>query len=190
MNLEKIEKSLEKKLKKDRYRHTIGVMYTAASLAMRYDENIQDALLAGLLHDCGKFGSVKEQIELCKKYKIGLTEAELEVPALIHAKLGSFLAEKEYEVSDRRVLDAILYHTTGRPDMSMLEKIIYLADYIEPGRKMIPGLDEVRKLSFTDIDRAVYVCAGNTLAYLESQNRPVDPATKKTYEYYMENVQE
>ena len=70
MDIEKIEKKLEKNLKKERYQHTLGVMYTAASLAMRYDENMEEALLAGLLHDCGKFGSVKEQIKLCKKYDL------------------------------------------------------------------------------------------------------------------------
>lgn len=159
-------------------------MYTAASLAMRYGENIEDALLAGLLHDCGKSGTVKDQIKLCKKYDLKLTKAELAVPALIHAKLGACLAEKEYDVTDRRILDAILYHTTGRPDMTMLDKIIYLADYIEPGRKMIPSLPEVRRLSFTEIDRAVCACADATLNYLQNSDRPVDPMTAKTYEFY------
>ena len=184
MDIEKIKKKLEKNLKKERYQHTLGVMYTAASLAMRYDENMEEALLAGLLHDCGKFGSVKEQIKLCKKYDLKLTKAELEVPALIHSKLGACLAEKEYGVTNQRILDAISYHTTGRPDMTMLDKIIYLADYIEPGRKMIPSLPEVRRLSFTDIDQAVCVCADATLKYLQNSNRPVDPMTSKTYEFY------
>ena len=156
MDLDKISNKLEKKLKPDRYRHTKGVMYTAAAMAMRYEQDIQEAMLAGLLHDCGKFTSSEEQVELCKKYK----------------------------VDNERVINAILYHTTGRPNMTMLDKIIYLSDYIEPGRKMIPGLTEVRKEAFTDIDHAVSLCAKNTLEYLKWQKRPIDPMTAKTYEYY------
>ena len=89
-----IRKQLEKKLKKDRFEHTIGVMYTAASLAMRYHEDIDDAMMAGLLHDCGKYGSVQEQVERCQKHGILLTQSELEMPALVHAKLGAYFAEK------------------------------------------------------------------------------------------------
>ena len=146
-----IRKQLEKKLKKDRFEHTIGVMYTAASLAMRYHEDIDDAMMAGLLHDCGKYGSVQEQVERCQKHGILLTQSELEMPALVHAKLGAYFAEKEYGVIDKGVLSAITWHTTGRPKMTMLEKIIYIADYIEPNRKIIPGLQEIRETNHPHI---------------------------------------
>ena len=126
-----IKKELSKKLKKERFEHTVGVMYTSASLAMRYGANIEKAMTAGLLHDCGKYCSAKEQLKLCEKYKITLTDLEHSMPALIHAKLGAYLAENEYGIKDREVLDAITYHTTGRPEMTMLEKILYIADYID-----------------------------------------------------------
>ncbi len=187
-DLEKIQKKLENKLKKDRYQHTLGVMYTAGALAMRYNENLDEALTAGLLHDCAKYGSAKEQIKECKKHQIKLEKAEIEVPALIHAKLGAYLAEKKYGIENPRILDAIRYHTTGRPHMSMLDKILYLADYIEPGRKMIPGLPEIRNLSFTDINQAVCQCAAATLKYLERSKRSIDPMTQRTYEYYKPTV--
>lgn len=183
-DLEKIQKKLEKKFKKERYQHTLGVMYTAGALAMRYNENLEEALTAGLLHDCGKYCTVKEQIKLCQKYQIKLTTAELEAPALIHAKLGAYLAEKKYEVENPRILDAIRYHTTGRPHMSMLDKIIYPSDYIEPNRKIIPGLIQIRQLAFTDIEQAVCQCADSTLSYLEKSRRFIDPMTQQTYEYY------
>lgn len=183
-DLEAIQKKLEKKLQKERFRHTQGVMYTAASLAMCHGEDMETALTAGLLHDCGKFAPAGEQIELCRKYQICLTDAEMQIPALIHAKLGAYLAEEKYHIHDRRILDAILYHTTGKPNMNLLEKIIYLADYIEPGRRMIPGLPEVRKLAFTDINRAVCRCSEFTLRYLEQMGRAIDPMTRQTYEYY------
>lgn len=184
MDLEKIRKQLKKELKKERFEHTMGVMYTSAALAMCHNQNMESALLAGLLHDCGKLPTVEEQLKRCREYGISLSEAEIAIPALIHAKLGMYLAKREYGVQDEPVLKAILYHTTGRPDMTMLEKIVYLADYIEPGRKPIPGLEEIRKLAFTDIDRAVCVCSENTLRYLEKQGRAIDPMTFQTYEFY------
>lgn len=183
-DFEVIKNKLEMILKKERYVHTLGVMYTAASIAMRYGENIETAMLAGLLHDCGKYCSEEEQIAICQKNNVLLTPSELAVPAMVHAKLGAFLAEYEYHVEDQNICNAILYHTTGRPDMTMLEKIIFLADYIEPGRKMIPGLTEIRTLTFQDIDKAVCLCAQNTLNYLNRVHRPIDPMTQKTYEFY------
>ena len=182
--LKDIRKDLSKKLKKERFEHTIGVMYTASSLAMCYDEDIQKALTAGLLHDCGKYCSSKDQIKLCRKYKISLTDSELEMPALIHAKLGAYLARHEYKIEDQDIIDAITYHTTGRPGMTLLEKIIYIADYIEPNRKLIPGLAEIRSIVFQDIDRAVYLSAQRTVRYLKGGGRAVDPMTISTCEYY------
>lgn len=182
--LTEIRKKLSKVLKKERFEHTIGVMYTAASLAMRYGADMEQALTAGLLHDCGKFCSAKDQLKLCEKKGIELTESERAMPALIHAKLGAYLARHEYGIKDEAVLNAITYHTTGRTDMTMLEKIVYIADYIEPNRKEIPGLAEVRRLAFTDIDEAVCRSAGATTRYLESGGKAVDPMTIRTYNFY------
>lgn len=123
-------------------------------------------------------------MKLCEKYKLSLSEQEIASPALIHARLGAYLAEKEYQITDSQILSAIRCHTTGQPDMSMLEKIVYLADYIEPGRKMIPSLPEVRRLAFCDIDQAVALCAEATISHLKKQKRPIDPMTIRTYEFY------
>lgn len=182
-----IRKQLEKKLKEERYIHTLGVMYTAASMAMRHGADVQKVMTAGLLHDCGKYCDISGQIRLCKKHHISLSEAELEVPALIHARLGAYLAEQEYGITDPEILDAITYHTTGRPAMTMIEKIVYLADYIEPGRKKIPGLNEVRSAAFDHIDDAVRMTAESTLAFLKRAGRKVDPMTERTYQYYKNN---
>lgn len=183
-DITEIRKKLERKLKPERYEHTLGVMYTASSLAMCHGADIQNALLAGLLHDCGKCCPAKEQMKLCREYKMQLTESELKMPALIHARLGAYLAEHEYNMKDARILDAIRYHTTGRPDMTLLEKILYIADYIEPGRQQIAGLEQVRRAAFSDIDEAVALSAGSTLSYLESIKREIDPMTVETYNYY------
>lgn len=179
-----ILKKLEKRLKPERYEHTHGVMYTAASLAMRYDEDINKSMLAGLLHDCGKFCSGREQIRLCRDYNIALTESEIKMPALVHAKLGAYLAEHEYNIKDSDILGAITYHTTGKPQMSLLEKIIYIADFIEPCRQEIPVMRKVRKAAFSNLDEAVALSAGSTISYLNAVGREIDPMTVRTYAYY------
>ena len=171
-------------LDKERYEHTIGVMYTAASLAMRYDEDIEKALLAGLLHDCAKCIPGDTKIKLCKKYHLSVSDVEKENPSLLHAKLGAFLAAKKYHMKDKEIINAIASHTTGCPHMSLLDKIIYIADYIEPGRKELPNMAEVRKLAFTDIDTCLYRILEDSLEYLDSKNIAVDPMTEKTYLYY------
>ena len=180
----KIERKVKKELDQYRYMHTLGVMYTAASLAMRYQADVKDAMIAGLLHDCAKCIPGQDKIRLCKKYDIDITPIELSNPGLLHAKLGAYLAKKEYQVENEDILQAIRSHTTGRPDMSLLEKIIYIADYIEPGRNPLPNMDLVRKLAFEDLDECLFVMLKDSLEYLNSRNIPIDPMTEQTYEFY------
>lgn len=186
----KIRRKMMTELDKDRYEHTLGVMYTAASLAMRYDEDIEKALIAGLLHDCAKCLSGDTKIKLCKKYHLNVSEVEKENPSLLHAKLGAFLAAKKYHIKDKDIINAIASHTTGCPHMSLLDKIIYIADYIEPGRKELPNMAEVRKLAFTDIDACLYRILKDSLEYLTGMNIPIDPMTEKTYLYYKSKREE
>lgn len=186
----KIRRKMMTELDKDRYEHTLGVMYTAASLAMRYDEDIEKALIAGLLHDCAKCLSGDTKIKLCKKYHLNVSEVEKENPSLLHAKLGAFLAAKKYHIKDKDIINAIASRTTGCPHMSLLDKIIYIADYIEPGRKELPNMAEVRKLAFTDIDACLYRILKDSLEYLTGMNVPIDPMTEKTYLYYKSKREE
>ncbi len=186
----KIRRKMMTELDKDRYEHTLGVMYTAASLAMRYDEDIEKAVIAGLLHDCAKCLSGDTKIKLCKKYHLNVSEVEKENPSLLHAKLGAFLAAKKYHIKDKDIINAIASHTTGCPHMSLLDKIIYIADYIEPGRKELPNMAEVRKLAFTDIDACLYRILKDSLEYLTGMNVPIDPMTEKTYLYYKSKREE
>ena len=180
----KIRRKLMTELDTERYEHTLGVMYTAASMAMRYDEDVEKALLAGLLHDCAKCISGENKIKLCNKYHLSVSEVEKKNPSLLHAKLGAFLAAKKYHIKDKDAINAIASHTTGCPNMTLLDKIIYIADYIEPGRKELPNMAEVRKLAFTDINECLYRILEDSLVYLNSKNISVDPMTEKTYLYY------
>lgn len=188
LKIEKIKKKIRHHLDKDRYEHTLGVMYTAAALAMVYQTDINKALLAGLLHDCAKCIPGEKKIRLCEKYGLSVNQAEKRNPGLLHSKLGAYLATSKYGVEDQEVLDAISYHTTGRPQMTLLDKIIYIADYIEPNRYQAPNLDEARRMAFVDIDACLYMILKDSLAYLETKNEAIDPMTEKTFQYYQKEI--
>lgn len=199
-DLAKLRKKMEKALEPKRYEHTLSVAYTAANLAMVHGVDIEKALAAGMLHDCAKCLSYRKQLSICKKNHITLSEMEKEDGSpLIHAKAGSILARKEYGIKDEDILNAICYHTTGRPQMSPLEKIIYIADYIEPGRKhakrtadesdmYLQNLTAARKLAYANLDEALCRILCDTLSHLKEKDGQVDSMTQKTYEYYKNKV--
>ena len=180
----KLRKKVKDVMTKSRYEHTLGVEFTAASLAMRYEVDIEKAELAGLLHDCAKCIDSEDTLDECKKYNIELTDVEKRNPFLIHSKLGAVHAKKLYGVDDEDIISAIRFHTTGKPDMTMLEKIIFIADYIEPGRDKAPNLKEIRKMSFIDIDEAMYMILKDTLDYLDKGEGEKDELTRDTYLFY------
>ena len=179
-----IKEKLRHKLGIGRYEHTLGVAYTAACLAMRYDCCVEHAELAGLLHDCAKQYDNETLIKKCLKHGIPVSETERRNPSLLHAKLGAYLAKKKYDVDDDGVLDAIRYHTTGHPAMTLIEKIIYVADYIEPRRFKAPNLDEIRRLAFVDLDQAVCKIMCDTLEYLKKTPESIDKMTQEACMYY------
>ncbi len=183
-NIDLYKKRLQKKLDAERYEHTIGVAYTAAALAMRYGADIEKAQIAGILHDNAKCISLERAMQLSEKYNIALSEAELANPMLLHSKIGAYLAMHKYKITDKDIVRAILYHTTGRPNMSLLEKIIYIADYIEPMRHKAQNLPEIRRVAFIDIDKALLMILSDTLDYLQSCSMESDPMTRKAYEFY------
>ena len=183
-DLKKIRKSMEKELDAKRYEHTLGVAYTAAALAMCNDVDPVKAETAGLLHDCAKCFSDDKKISVCRKNNMEINSEESRNPYLLHAKAGYCIAKNKFDIEDQDILNAILNHTTGRPGMSTLEKIIYIADYIEPSRKQAPNLSEVRKLAFQNLDQALLKILTDILSYLESGGGEIDPLTKETYDYY------
>ena len=181
----KLQEKMKKKLDLYRYEHTLAVMYTAAALAMRHGVDMEQALLAGLLHDCAKCYSDEKKFALCEKYEITLTDLERANTALIHAKLGAVLAAEKYQITDSEVCQAIASHTTGIPAMTPLQQIIYIADYIEPHRNQALHLTEIRRAAFSDLDEACRMILTDTLNYLSDSTKKIDPMTQKTYDYYV-----
>lgn len=190
MDLNEIRKKLKKELDKERYEHTKGVMYTAGCLAMAHEYSIEKAMLAGLLHDCAKCIPNNEKIKLCEENEILITSVEYENPTLLHAKLGAFMAEEKYQVKDPEILHAIKVHTTGEPDMNTLDKIIYIADYIEPKRDKAPHLEQVRKSAFINLDICTAEILYDTIHYLKGMKGSIDPTTEITYNYYKQYLKE
>ena len=183
-DISKIRKAMEKTLDKKRYEHTLGVAYTASCLAMCHEENVKNAELAGLLHDCAKCLPEEKLLSICETQHMEISQEEYMKPSLLHAKAGCYLAEKKYHIVNRNILNAIHNHTTGRPDMSLLEKIIFVADYIEPGRRQAPRLEQVRRTAFADLDQAVLMILEDTLKYLRDSGSVIEQTTQKTYQYY------
>ena len=183
-DLPKMMKKLERYLDEDRYAHTMGVMYMCAALAMAHGYDLNAAQTAGLLHDCAKCIPNKKKLKLCEQHQIQLTDFEKNHPVLIHAKLGAYIAEEKYDIVDPEILSSIVWHTTGKPAMTKLEKIVYIADYIEPLRDKAKGLEEVRKTAFRDLDDCMYVILRNTLEYLGDDPKEVDKNSKDAFAYY------
>ena len=184
MNNKDIICRLRKELDFKRYEHTCGVAYTSAALAMRWDADVDKAYISGLLHDCAKGMSDEKRLDICKKNNIYVSDVEKQNPSLLHAKVGAFLAKEVYEVDDEEILSAITYHTTGRAGMTLLEKIVFSADYLEPNRNHDPELPLIRSLAFTDLDKAVLKIYENTMKHLMSSTKVLDPTTEEAYKYY------
>ena len=180
-----LKKELKKEMDDSRYEHTLGVMYTCAALAMRYNYDLEKAMLAGLLHDCAKCMPNAKKLKMAEKHHLEISELERKNPFMLHAKLGAFLAKKKYDIEEKEILDAIRWHTTGRPQMTLLDKIVYIADYIEPKRDKAPNLAVIRQMAFTNLDDALLKILTDTLGYLGDSSEHVDSMTKMTYDYYI-----
>ncbi|MCR5684299.1 MAG: nicotinate-nucleotide adenylyltransferase [Lachnospiraceae bacterium] len=188
---EAIKKSLEQKLKPSRYEHTLNVAKTAARLALIHGVDSDKAYLAGLLHDCAKYMDDETMLAEGEAKCPDLDEFDRGSIQLIHAKLGAVYAREQYGIDDTDILNSIRYHTTGRPDMSRLEEIIYIADYIEPGRSREDKarqqeLELARSMATYDIKGTMRFILKCTYDYLNSPlNRyPISPMTLKAYDFY------
>ncbi len=183
----KLRKKLKSKLSDSRYEHSLSVSFTCICLAMRYGYPLDKAELAGLLHDCAKCYDDKEILKYCEKHNIPVSEMERKVPAVLHAKYGAWLANKNYEIEDSEILNAIACHTTGKPNMQMLDKILYVADYIEARRYKAGNLPAMRKLAFENLDEALYQIMKGTLDYLTDRGGRIDSMTAEAFAYYEKN---
>lgn len=185
-NINILEDKLKKSINHRRYRHSINVMETAKKLADIYNCDIKKAELSGLLHDCGrtdKDNKINIDLDVCKDKDFYKNEN------LKHAVIGAYLANREYNINDIDILNAIRYHTTGRENMSLLEKIVYIADKIEPDR-CYEGVEQLRKLAYQNIDIALLKILNDTIEYVNRRNLYLHKDTIKARDWIVKELKD
>ena len=164
-----------------RIAHVQGTEEEAVRLAQRWGADEEKARRGAILHDCTKYLTMEEQLQLCRKYGIVLDDLEQQAVKLLHAKTGACVARDVYGVSDD-VYEAIFWHTTGKADMTLLEKILYIADYMEPNRDF-PGVERLRTLAYQDLDQAVLAGCEMSIQEMKDRGLPVHPNTVRAREW-------
>ena len=184
--LRDIRSRLAERLKRKRLNHTMLTACEAVKLAANYGVDTQKARLAAILHDCIKLPN-KDLIAYCDSNHYDITEEERQNPYLIHSRLGAVIANEEFGVTDPEVLSAIMNHTLGRVGMTMLDKIIYVADKIEPSREY-GGIDDIRDLAYEDIDKAMLLVMEHSARYTLASGRDVTPSTQAVLDYLKQEI--
>lgn len=177
-------KILKQNLTENRFYHSMEVAKEARNLAINYDIDYEKAFLSGILHDCCKCFNKEQILNACKKYKFELDDVLSSQLDLSHSFLGSFVAYDVYGVKDEDILNSIKYHTTGRKNMSILEKILYIADYIEPTRNYFEGIEKARELAYKNLDEAMCYILKNTIKFNENKGRQIHYLSLEAYEFY------
>lgn len=175
-----IEKYLKSKLTPARYMHVLSVRELALDLAKKYGADLREVNLAVLLHDCAKWMRTSEQYEAAASYEIQLDEIERHNPSLVHAPVGAMLAVSHFNVDNPEILNAIRIHTTGSGEMTLIDKILYVADFAEPKRNHAEA-HSVRKLAYQDLDKAVFEVSRYKIEHLLAKGVLIHPHTIDAY---------
>lgn len=168
------KEKLKEVLSPKRYDHSLGVQQTAMELAARFGGNIYKAGVAGLLHDCAREMPSDHLLKRAEEFGIVVGSLEYSSPVLLHAAVSACIASKDYGIQDNEILKAITLHTTGGADMSVLDKIIFLADFIEPHRDF-SGVDMLRDLARKNLDKAVLAAFDQTMRHLLKKQMVIHP---------------
>lgn len=175
-DLQGLDAALRRRIGGHRLTHTYGVVETAVRLAERYGADVERARVAALMHDYARALPAQELLALGRRFQLVGDELLAAQPILIHGEVGAALLREEGLIGDEAVLAAIAHHTRGRPGMSLLEKVIWVADIMEPGRNF-PGVERIRQLAWEDLDLGLLAGLEQTLAYLLASAQPIHPDT-------------
>lgn len=179
MEREQYLAAIKPRMPEKRYIHTVGVMETAINLAYKYGEDVKKAETAAILHDIAKYADIEWMENIVRDEK--LDERLIGWGSeLLHGPVGAYIAQSEFGITDEELLNAIRFHTTGRANMSRLEKIIFVADMIEPNRRF-DGVDRLRKKAQKNLDKAMSACVRHTLAFLIDTKQPIYPLSIECY---------
>ncbi|MUT66279.1 bis(5'-nucleosyl)-tetraphosphatase (symmetrical) YqeK [Paenibacillus sp. NEAU-GSW1] len=175
MNREQMIEAVKAEMPERRWIHVEGVMKTSIILAERFGEDPVKAELAAILHDVAKFWQITRMEQMIREHNLDLTLLDYD-KELWHAEVGAWVAEHDYGVTDKDVLDAIRCHTSGRIGMTKLDKVVCLADYMEPSRDF-PGVDRIRELSAESLERALIAGFDSTISFLIAKGKRIFPLT-------------
>jgi len=184
-----IEKKLKGMLSPNRWEHSVNVKNEAVKLAIKLGVDVHKAAVAGILHDCARDMSYQQLLNKAEEFDIIIDNATLHSPSIIHALIGPEIARREFGVSDEDVLNAMRYHTTGRGNMSLLEKIVFIADAVEPSRNY-PGVKRIREVLIKSLDDAVLAALENTINHLVSKRQLIHVNTLRARNHLLLNERE
>lgn len=179
-DIDELKEKLKQRLLPKHFEHCLGTAETAVKMARAYVVDEEKALVAGLLHDYTKSTSRDELLKLADRFEIGINSAERYEPMLLHAKIAARLVKEELEIDDSDILNAIENHTVGAPEMAKLDKIIYVADMIEPGR-LYPGLDALRAIALSNLDMVFKEAYIRTVGHLVQTRQVIHPMTVEVW---------
>lgn len=187
MNINYIREWIKQRLSEERYLHSLGAEETARELAVMFSEDVEKAALAGLIHDNAKNIPYEEMLQIIKHNNFNIDEEIRTNKKIIHAYLGACLAEKELNITDKNVLNAIRFHTTGRPGMTMLEKIVFISDKIEANTRELDFREEILGIlnNTGNIDQAILLCVDRTIRSLLDRKLKINPVTIDVWNYYL-----
>lgn len=188
MDIKQIEKTLKGMLPERRLKHSLNVSKCAVKLSEIYKCDKEKAEIAGLVHDCAKYFTDEQIEDSIKRFNVELDPLEVNNIALSHSVIGSYVAVDVFNIKDEEIINAIKYHTTGKENMSLLEKIIYMADLIEEGRNF-PKVEELRELTYSGkLEEALLLSFNNTIKFIIDNNQLIHPRTIKARNYILEEL--
>ena len=187
MTIDEMTSKLKSSLIEKRFVHSLGVMEMSVELAKHYGADVKKAEIAGLLYDCAKNLSVDEMLQKCEYFGIKLDSIMQQSFGLIHGLVGAYMARTEYGIDDDDIFDAIYYHTIGKPDMSLLTQIVYIADGIEKHRRY-DGVERIRELAFENLDRALVLLIDSTIKSVITRGGLLHTGTVNTRNYYLKKI--
>jgi predicted HD superfamily hydrolase involved in NAD metabolism len=184
MDENKIIKRLKSLLSPARFKHSLRVRAKVVHLSKFHNIDLKKASIAGLLHDVSRYMDSDGLLKFAEKIKMKIDPISRKQPKLLHAALSAYIAKKEFGIKDPQILKAISSHTLGRKNMSMLEKIVYVADHVEEARSHA-GVKEARKLAKSDLNRAIVSISSSMIRYLRENGLSVHPMTVKVRDHYI-----
>lgn len=188
LNYKDVEYKLKEMLPERRLKHSMNVSQCAVKLSEIYGYDMEKAKLAGLIHDCAKYFNDDQVEDSIKKFNIELDSLEENNISLSHSVIGSYVIQEIFNIKDEDIINAVRYHTTGRENMTILEKIIYMADLIEEGRKF-PLVDKLRELAYNgSLDEALLLSFNNTIKFVMDNNQLIHPRTVSARNYILREI--